>query len=262
MDSPGASQQPLLPGDSLASLLVLPGSDEARKMTAGSGLKCLESSKRFYHPMSVRRMLLASQQWSSSIVSLRWRVVTLRERRMRTSSLLYTHMKKLCSSSVSTKTLRTQATGRSITLFQLVPSTPRTDEIESSLWRTPDASVTTGGAANAEDRAAQGHAIGLHDQVNTPSMWPTPRGSDGEKGGPNQRGSKGDLALPSAAVMWPTPTGRDHKDTGDLENVEDNGLLGRVVRPSKESGSLSPQWVEWLQGFPSGWTDLNVSETP
>lgn len=36
--------------------------------------------------------------------------------------------------------------------------------------------------------------------------WPSPRGSDGEKGGPNQRGSKGDQMLPSA-VMWPTPKG-------------------------------------------------------
>ena len=31
--------------------------------------------------------------------------------------------------------------------------------------------------------------------------------------------------------------------------------LGRV-------GYLNPMWVEWLMGFPIGWTDLNVSETP
>lgn len=36
---------------------------------------------------------------------------------------------------------------------------------------------------------------------------PTPKASDGAKGGPNQRGSKGDLALPAwAARMWPSPT--------------------------------------------------------
>jgi hypothetical protein len=28
------------------------------------------------------------------------------------------------------------------------------------------------------------------------------------------------------------------------------------------SGSLNPEWVEWLMGFPEGWTDLNPSETP
>lgn len=27
------------------------------------------------------------------------------------------------------------------------------------------------------------------------------------------------------------------------------------------SGELSPDWVEWLMGFPIGWTELNASET-
>lgn len=39
--------------------------------------------------------------------------------------------------------------------------------------------------------------------------WPTPRGTDGAKGGPNQAGSRGDLMLPSAAAMWSTPNARD-----------------------------------------------------
>jgi hypothetical protein len=28
------------------------------------------------------------------------------------------------------------------------------------------------------------------------------------------------------------------------------------------SGRLNPQWVEWLMGYPIGWTALNASETP
>lgn len=36
--------------------------------------------------------------------------------------------------------------------------------------------------------------------------WPTARGSDGEKGGPKQRGRRGDLMLPSAAAQWPSLT--------------------------------------------------------
>lgn len=35
--------------------------------------------------------------------------------------------------------------------------------------------------------------------------WSTPRASDGKNGGPNQRGSKGDLMLPSMVAQWPTP---------------------------------------------------------
>src|SRR5690606_5411126 len=43
------------------------------------------------------------------------------------------------------------------------------------------------------------------------SLLPSPRASDGAKGGPNQRGSKGDLTLPSAAVrLLPTPQATDH----------------------------------------------------
>lgn len=181
------SQLPLLPADSLVSLLVLPGSEKARMMTVGSGLKCLGSSVRSDPLGQCVRMLLASSTWASTIVYLTWRTLAMKSRRF---------------------------------LYQLVPSTPRTDGIESSLWHTP--TMTANQLA--------------------PSMVERDAGSWGK--------------------MWPTPTQRDHKDTGDCENVEDNGLLGRVVNPSIASGSLNPQFIEWLQGFPNGWTDLELSETP
>ena len=31
---------------------------------------------------------------------------------------------------------------------------------------------------------------------------------------------------------------------------------------SPTSGTLNPRWVEWLQGYPDGWTDLSSLETP
>jgi hypothetical protein len=65
--------------------------------------------------------------------------------------------------------------------------------------------------------------------------------------------------------LWPTPTTRDHKDTGDSimdGTVPVNGLLGRAVSPSREHGSLNPQWVEWLMGYEIGHTDLKPSEMP
>lgn len=48
--------------------------------------------------------------------------------------------------------------------------------------------------------------------------WSTPKASDGEKGGPNMRGSKGDLPLPSQAAQWMTPrvtTGEYTRDAGN-----------------------------------------------
>jgi hypothetical protein len=70
------------------------------------------------------------------------------------------------------------------------------------------------------------------------------------------------LETQGAMKMWPTPTSRDHKDGTNVENVSENGLLGRVVGPTKESGSLNPEFVEYLMGFDRGWTDLDHSATP
>ena len=56
--------------------------------------------------------------------------------------------------------------------------------------------------------------------------------------------------------LWPTPISRDHKD--GPAPVYRNGkiqtdTLGRAI-----GGSLNPAWVEWLMGFPIGWTDLDA----
>lgn len=43
-----------------------------------------------------------------------------------------------------------------------------------------------------------------------------------------------------------------------------DGLLRSFIEvsPRGRIGYLNPAWVEWLMGFPIGWTDLNASETP
>ena len=43
----------------------------------------------------------------------------------------------------------------------------------------------------------------------TTALLPTPRATDGTRGGPNQRGSSGDLMLPSAVSLLPTPAVND-----------------------------------------------------
>lgn len=74
----------------------------------------------------------------------------------------------------------------------------------AALLPTPSCSDTNGAGV---------HGSGGPDLRTAVAMLPTPRATDGTKGGPNQRGSSGDLMLPSAvARMLPTPTTRDHKD--------------------------------------------------
>ena len=75
------------------------------------------------------------------------------------------------------------------------------------------------------------------------------------------------FALRHAVQKWPTPTSRDWKDGSakSCKNVPANSLLGREVHARENyqtSGSLNPTWVEWLMGFPAGWTDLSNSGTP
>jgi hypothetical protein len=54
---------------------------------------------------------------------------------------------------------------------------------------------------------------------------------------------------------------------GNLGNARRAGPsgneLGRAVNQAGATGgSLNPTWVEWLMGFPLGWTALEPSETP
>src|SRR5690606_9341085 len=65
-----------------------------------------------------------------------------------------------------------------------------------------------------------GHGGKVNIQTVVVSLLPTPRASDGEKGGPNQRGSSGDPMLPNVV----------HKLTGD--NTPPQSADGR---PSSES---------------------------
>lgn len=124
-------------------------------------------------------------------------------------------------------------------------------------------------------------------------LWPTPLATDGSKGGPNQKGSKGDLRLSSAVHHWPTPCATDHKGTGKTGTLRDRldyavergatksntyatpqardyrtGQQERYENPDRTKnlndqvgGQLNPTWVEWLMGWPLGWTDLKPLET-
>ena len=50
-----------------------------------------------------------------------------------------------------------------------------------------------------------------------------------------------------------------------LNEMEEAGVISAEERRSMAAGNggqLNPTWVEWLMGFPLGWTDLSASETP
>jgi hypothetical protein len=71
--------------------------------------------------------------------------------------------------------------------------------------------------------------------------------------------------------MWPTPTNHGENTGTKIEAHRrrmDNGLKysSRIsqaiaIADPSATGYLNPTWVEWLMGFPLGWTDLEDSET-
>lgn len=191
--------------DSRASRSVLPGSDEARRITVISGRKCLELYKKSGPLGSLARMLLGSSQWRSTRCYLTWKASDTTARRL---------------------------------LFRLVPSMPRTEETDARLldtgvriWPTPSASDCGRTAIN-------------------PIM--TKNGTIRHK---NKEGGQSYARLDAVAAMFPTPKAQNARAAGQKHG--DGGPSLDVV----VGGQLNPTWVEWLMGFPIGWTDLNVSET-
>jgi hypothetical protein len=115
-------------------------------------------------------------------------------------------------------------------LFQQSDWVPLTDGRGLLSWPTPRASAAMADSREAILRnvAKKGYKSKLEQAV---QLWPTPRAAQGEA--------------------------RNHtvyaREYGKPQNLENRIAQ---VEPSAIGGKLNPTWVEWLMGFPTGWTDL------
>lgn len=139
---------------------------------------------------------------------------------------------------------------------------------KASARPTPTANDWKGSGPTLERK--DGQMRGDRLDYATEQLWSTPRASDGEKGGPNQSFRNGTgLPLPSQAHQWPTPTSLSFGDSHQPGNSRSYNetmrlasfLPGQTISPdggppSKERRSLNPLFVEWLMGWPPGWTLL------
>ena len=150
--------------------------------------------------------------------------------------------------------------------------TPRRDRAPITLLPTPRAAdgFATMGAPGAARHVAAGHGslaevIGV-DLLPTPTatpygsnrsasdgatvrpslaavdtLFPAPRATDGTKGGPGQRGSSGDLMLPSAVAMLPTPTAHDAKSTSPAQAARKSPGLDAIehLLPTPRTAPMS-----------------------
>jgi DNA (cytosine-5)-methyltransferase 1 len=108
------------------------------------------------------------------------------------------------------------------------------------------------------ERHIRGTGFGL--SPNGVDTFHTPN-TTGLDGGSNSR-----KALKQRIDKWPTPQVSDSKDRGNLSNpsIQRRMEIGKQVNlqmcVSQTSGQLNPTWVEWLMGWPQGWTELKPSE--
>ena len=87
-------------------------------------------------------------------------------------------------------------------------------------------------------------------------LWPTPTVCGNyNKAGLSPKSGDG---LATAVLKCATPTARDWRSGKASQATHD-----RNSRPLSEQigGSLNPTWVEWLMGWPLGWTDLKPLAT-
>jgi hypothetical protein len=120
--------------------------------------------------------------------------------------------------------------------------------VQSRLWPTPKASPSGPDFARARRPGSGGGD--LPTAVAREELWPTPNAADG----------KGGRISPDETILsGRRPSGAKAQRTL-REAVRRDDLAGGS--PPPKAGALNPTWVEWLMGFPLGWTALRPSETP
>lgn len=196
-------------------------------------------------------------------------------------------------------TLPAWGTMRGGVFYRRRPSVPRTFVLDGGVLRdVPTPKAAAGGPDYARMSRKES---GGHDLATWTALWPTPNATDGRRGANRPDGRRGlkltDCNL-EEGPMWPTPCSADagKGGRGDLyAALNDCGRQKGRVFPTPKArdwkngdkpgdrrarakrsgqwhspdlndvaapgGQLNPMWVEWLMGWPLGWTGLSVSAT-
>ena len=142
------------------------------------------------------------------------------------------------------------------------------------MWPTPTQDSAT---ERTKNYAQGGKPLTVAVQEEEIRMWPTPRVSDTEGGvvknvelnngnfsRTNKKGVRWGVKLKDAGShveMLPTPRASEYKGCGPVgskshAHMEKKNYLCAVTKdPDMPTGSLNPDWVEWLMGYGQGYTD-------
>ena len=140
---------------------------------------------------------------------------------------------------------------------------------QARTWSTP--TTEQGGAETREEKAARGAGgANLQGQARN---WSTPLSNDGNR--ETETFTNRTLTLTGQIKVWPEVTPADaveeeileeraHLQLALLDGMEESFPDGprRRTTPANGRQVLNPRFVEWLMGFPIGWTESEPSETP
>lgn len=234
MKKQDAQQLTLFPADSPASHSPAPGSKEARRMTVTSGRRCAELSGNSDPLGCLVKTCLVSSVWHSTRCCLTWKISATPRRRL---------------------------------LFRLAASMPRTEETGSPLWPTPSTGAALcGGTGNFKTLEAMAKK-GLISEEERRELQ---KGSGGRTHPGLLEWLMGYEQMFTTALI-PSPISTDYKGgcvsrtwRSQFVQVEreraGRGYDGRLrsfleLTPLGRIGPMNPQFLEWLMGYPIGWTE-------
>lgn len=132
--------------------------------------------------------------------------------------------------------------------------------------------------------AASARGMSASELLSSRLMFPTPLASDegtnrdarsldvylSDNGIFRKKNKSGAIwSLPlSAAVFYLTPVASDGfrstlKPSSFDPKKKDGNLSAQMIdleKPQSDTAALNPDWVEWLMGFPKGWTDVSSGQ--
>ena len=154
--------------------------------------------------------------------------------------------------------------------------------VKSKMYPTPRSSIgmsmsmdTVVKTMDSDDRGYKGN---LEERVAIEQkMWPTPNSSPAttsqtveatQKLTESRDRKSGVLMEAVVDRMWPTPNASDNRDRGNMSDPAIQRRLAKgkqvgltmAVKDKPGKGTLNPEWVEWLMGYPPGWTDISDSQ--
>jgi hypothetical protein len=157
------------------------------------------------------------------------------------------------------------------------------DATESLSWPTPTAvsrpmegnvrmyraKIEAGEMTEEEAETILGKSV-WEAQGKIPASWPTPTARDwkGAAGFKSAKRNMADLTFLAQVrdghrlSEYPTMSANGMGNTGSQQILQRKVESGEMTEEEKKrmtagnGGSLNPTWVEWLMGFPTGWTDL------